>query len=254
MRNRSLSLLCLPLALTGNTTFADVVFSEGFENGLSPAVWDWTPGNWGGTKQITTSNPHTGNFALYMNGSDSSPGGCSMMRPTQLFSLPSAEVVLNYRNISLMPGGASGGGWVDIDLYNASGTCIGMFREGGGAGDTSSWWWTDKMQWSHSQTRIRSVSGWNEFGVLYNHGAFGSRVDLLLNGQSILTATTSTDFGDFGRFVLGAGGQADNVGAWYIDDVTLISPVPEPATLSLLVLSAASLLIRHRRCQTVQQR
>lgn len=159
------------------------------------------------------------------------------MRPAQIFSMASGMLSFYYRDITFV----GDDGYVNVDLYNDSDQFVGMFREAVSIRDVS-WAWAGTSSWTSSHTQLRSASGWNELSVLYNHGGGGTRIELQLNNQNILTVTSARDFGNLGRFAIGAGGQAW-VGSWVVDDVVL-SAVPEPSTVTLVAFGSMAILFR----------
>lgn len=236
MRHLTLTTLAILTALltsSAGSALATAAFEDGFEDGLSTDKWFWDLHNWRGTKNIVTTNPHSGSKALYMEGADWHPQ-CSNMQSLPTLSLESARIDIWFRDL-VLNSGSGGDGHVHIYMYNDAGDYIGAMYEALDHGDgTMHFKFAGQSGYNNTGYLLRNLSGWNKLSVLYEADETGSVVELLVNDTPIQTYTIGTNFGNLGYIVPGVGGQYHNWAAWTIDDVSISSggsEVPEPATL-----------------------
>jgi len=239
-------MLGLMLSLMTSVSFATPVFEDDFESGA---------GKWNNDKgwyEITTDNPHGGSHCLHQIGSDShstyKPASV-MQSITPSLSIESAQIDFWFRDVQLQSGGGDDGN-VRVTLVNDTGDYIGKMQQCGDYTDGSAALnLNTSSDWIGSGLYLDSLNAgeWYRMTLNYQSGATSSLSMAVYNGIGTLLGSTnhsvSSDLGNLGGVWFIAGGQTDNLGQWYVDDVTV---VPEPTAICLLGLG--SLMLRRKCC------
>jgi len=211
---------CGIVALAGSASAANILINGGFEtqgSGDATTAANWNLSTGGGIAPTSatrdTNNPETGSFDLHLvvTGSGSAGGPVAQALSTFDTAGPATVtpgVVYTWTFDSV---GNFGPGTVlntFFDFYNASGSLIARDQKANGAG-------TSAVYGTHTMTDT-APAGAAYYDVFFDF------------------ATGAFD---------GASGDIS------IDNVTFSSPttVPEPASISLLAIGAAGLLVRRRK-------
>lgn len=233
------------LILAAPASANSILFEEGFEGGLQDTVWDTWWNNSDNQSQrdvhIDTDNPHSGDNSLYMSGADWEGGSFGMLT-AESWSENSVMIDRWFRSFALEEG-TGGDGVIGVNLYNDAGESIGAVAQEFGRNLAV---YTPLTGWLSTDTSIEFLDGWHELSIEYMSEVSSSSIDVYVD-DTVVYDLSVADLGAFGRFGFAATGQYYNRAAWNVDDISISAPVPEPASISLLGLGLAGMVLRRSR-------
>lgn len=222
----------------------ELIFSEGFEDGLQPDVWNWDVDNWRGDKKIETDNPYEGDNCLFMKGSDHSANGCSIMHSKTAWGLTEAKIQIAFRDVVGLDGpghdGYGGGdGGPQITLYGPGKSYICSMQDNYDAqshGRTTTGntipqdnFFLQANQWNYDTgTKLAGLDGWHTLQIHYrssgNTASNQGLVEIFIDdNETPILSQAIDDAPVLNSISVGAIGQYTYTGEWYIDDIFVSS-------------------------------
>ncbi|MBI9019069.1 MAG: PD40 domain-containing protein [Phycisphaerae bacterium] len=239
---KKLCMVSVLLLLLCGMLNAQVLLSEGFENGLDSNTWDWSGSNSGGEKTIITDNPLSGSQCLFMKGADWS-GGWSEIRSRTDWNADEIWFAVNFRDAVGHDGpgydgygGGDGGGFLSL---KSNGTEFARFSDNydsasHGRTTTGTSIPQDNFFLQTNGTnydtglRLETMSGWNTITIHYaRYAQGGPTIEAYLNDSTtpFISQTITNDY-DVDSVQVGAGGQYTYTGEWYVDDIEVSTESP----------------------------